>query len=935
MSLEPRADPQPVAAARPGPTLPTLALLGLSLILGPGVRAIHRELTQGDPVVPYWLGPGQSKQEITAENQIVRPDRGSLVVFVEGRELVLEIERNDQLIASGFTESHYDEDGTRVTITPNYTEHCLYQGHVRGHGESWLVLSLCSGVSGLVVVDTIDSYYLEPIREENRHIIYRTEHLPIRTGTCGHGNSSQSGISVINQILQQQQLRVRRDSWDTVKYVELFIVADNSEFRSQLGDLIKTKERILEIANFVDKFYRTMNIRIALIGLEVWTESDQITMSEDPNTALWAFLKWRQKLWLHVKHDNTQLITGIRFKGTTIGMAPLEGMCSQDTSGGVNMDHSSPAIGAAATMAHEIGHNFGMNHDGRGCCARASAQQGGCIMAAATGHPFPRVFSGCSQVDLRRYFQRGGGMCLYNMPDMNKLFGGHRCGNGYVEDQEECDCGDVEECVNPCCNANNCTLRAGAQCAHGVCCKNCKLKSAGTVCRNAAGSCDLPEYCTGASAYCPFNVYRLDGSSCDDGRAYCYTGMCQTHHQQCEQLWGPGARPAPTACFEDVNAAGNDYGNCGKDSEGTFVKCDRSDAMCGKIQCQSSAKNPKERNTVSIDTTIRFNGREVKCRGAYLYSTQHGQEDLPDPGLVKTGTKCGDGKVCMDRRCQLASFLDVNKCVEKCHGHGVCNSNKNCHCEAHWAPPYCDKPGLGGSIDSGPVHRDNHKALLIGLLITFLMLIPAVLFSLYCCYKRRAALWKRWKEYRQQTAQVDRTDANSQTPKTGLYNPSFHMKKLVVREQKPIKLVQSQSQSPLLKSGPPARSQPVNIVRPLIVAKHREGNVKPCRPAPPPIRKSTIVCVKLENQPSKLGPPRKPLPLNPRTQTQPWVSQEIAPQRPLPLKPAPAAKASWKVKKPLLVQVPLTGLRPVGPAVSISPSPPRPPACAVLVRKQC
>uniref|UniRef100_A0AAY3ZYD2 ADAM metallopeptidase domain 19a n=1 Tax=Denticeps clupeoides TaxID=299321 RepID=A0AAY3ZYD2_9TELE len=551
-------------------------------------------------------------------------------------------------------------------------DHCYYHGQVQGHDESWVAVSTCSGVRGLIVLNSNDTYYLEPREGQDSlyHTFYHTEDLKIKGGACGHWD--QTGQSkLISGLLQPLHQRVRRNAWGTTKYMELYIVADYTLYKRQNKDMERTKQRIMEIANYVDKFYRALNIRVPLIGLEVWTERDQCIITEEPNATLWSFLQWRQKLKSRKRHDNAQLLTGVIFKGTTIGMAPLEGMCSHENSGGINVDHSEFPIGAAATMAHEIGHNFGMSHDHDGCCVEASAEQGGCVMAAATGHPFPKVFSGCSKRDLDNYFQKGGGMCLFNMPNMKDLVGGRRCGNGFVEEGEECDCGEPEECTNDCCNANNCTLRAEAQCAHGVCCEGCKLKQSGTMCRGAAGSCDLPEYCTGGSAYCPANVYLLDGSSCQNSHAYCYNGMCLTHEAQCLQLWGYGARPAHDACFQDVNVAGNAFGNCGKDAQGNYVKCHKSDAKCGKIQCHSAAKKPKGTNAVSIDTTIRRNGMDVKCRGTYVYTTLEGQGDLPDPGLVMTGTKCGEGKVCKDRRCQNASFTELESCIARCHGHGV------------------------------------------------------------------------------------------------------------------------------------------------------------------------------------------------------------------------------------------------------------------------
>ncbi|XP_037667420.1 disintegrin and metalloproteinase domain-containing protein 33 isoform X3 [Choloepus didactylus] len=690
----------------------------------------------GEPVTPRWVLDGRPWREVTLEEPVSELDVGLVALEAEGQELLLELEKN-QLLAPGYTETHYSPDGQPVVLAPNNTDHCHYHGHVRGFPGSWAVLSTCSGLSGLIVLSSNASYYLQPrppgaSKDPWTHKIFRTEQLLRWKGTCGHRDPRGiRGMAGLPHVPRSRERREVRRSW---RYLELYIVADHTLFLSQHRNFNQTKQRLLEVANYVDQFLRTLDIQVALTGLEVWTEQDRSRVTPDANTTLWAFLQWRRGLWAQRPHDSTQLLTGRAFQGATVGLAPVEGMCRAESSGGVSSDHSALPIGAAATMAHEIGHSLGLSHDPDGCCLEATAEQGGCVMAAATGHPFPRVFSACSRRQLRAFFRKGGGACLSNVPDPGLLVPRTRCGNGFVEAGEECDCGAGQECLDPCCLAHNCSLRAGAQCAHGECCARCLLKPAGALCRRAAGDCDLPEFCTGASPFCPPDVYILDGSPCARGRGYCRDGACPTLEQQCQQLWGPGSRPAPEACFRVVNSAGDAHENCGQDSEGRFMPCLQRDAQCGQLQCQDGERSPRAPHAVRVDSSVLLGGREIICKGAL--ALPGAQVDLLDLSLVEPGTQCGPRMVCQDRRCQNATFLELERCLTTCHAHGVCNSNHNCHCDPGWAPPSCEKPGPGGSVDSGPVQPEDSDAFLLAVLLSFLLpLLPGA--GLAWCYYRQ------------------------------------------------------------------------------------------------------------------------------------------------------------------------------------------------------
>ncbi|RMX57319.1 hypothetical protein pdam_00021306 [Pocillopora damicornis] len=245
---------------------------------------------------------------------------------------------------------------------------------------------------------------------------------------------------------------------DETRYTEIFICVDNEMYQKFNRDKNVIKDRVITLVNTVDAIYQRINIRIVLKYLEIWTNGDPFGRVRNSATELKNFMAYRNKhLVKRFPHDNALLLSHKSWPPNIVGLAWVNTMCG-GYSNSINAWYYESSVGPHATVAHELGHNFGFNHDS-GTCKCLSSR--GCFMGGSRSR-LPG-FSDCSLKSL----QKVNDACLYNVPTY-KAYNSY-CGNGIREEGEECDCGTPE------------------------------FKKRGTLCRGVQTDCDVPEYCTGSS----------------------------------------------------------------------------------------------------------------------------------------------------------------------------------------------------------------------------------------------------------------------------------------------------------------------------------------------------------------------------------------------------------------------------------------------------
>ncbi|XP_063040940.1 disintegrin and metalloproteinase domain-containing protein 11 isoform X2 [Engraulis encrasicolus] len=634
-----------------------------------------------------------------------------------GHTFVLDLELNHDLLTSDYVERHFDEQGKPALSAGG--EHCYYHGKLRGVPGSWVALSTCHGLYGLFS-DGLYSYGIQPALNGSHQLngTHRLSKMPDiklpsscpdcaqeKQDSKSNGEEEEEeeedegyyGDSAATQRrpehtdgLRRSKRRVWRPRVQTeTKYIELMVINDYEMFSLMKRSIAQTRNFAKAVVNMADAIYKEqLNTRIVLVAMETWSSGNLVTVTVDPLVSLENFMKYRKDS-VKEEADVVHLFSGTTFQSSRSGTAYSGGVCSLTRGGGINeYGNVSPM---AITLCQSLGQNLGMKwnniRNSAGDCKCPDAWLG-CIMED-TGFYLPRKFSRCSLDEYLQFLLQGGGSCLFNKP--SKLLDPPECGNGFVEQGEECDCGSQVECARSggaCCK--KCTLTHDAMCSNGLCCKDCRYALRGAVCREAVNDCDIQETCAGDSSQCPHNVHKLDGYMCDSSNGRCYNGRCRTLDGQCRGLWGFNA--ADRFCYEKLNAEGTEKGNCGRTPGGQgWTQCNKPDVLCGFLFCSNMTAKPRfgELQGEVTSLTIYHQNKYLDCRGGHAVL-----EDGSDLGYVEDGTPCGPNMMCLERRCLPLATFNLSTCPSSnygltCSEHGTCSNEVKCICDRDYTGKDC------------------------------------------------------------------------------------------------------------------------------------------------------------------------------------------------------------------------------------------------------
>ncbi|XP_072484687.1 A disintegrin and metalloproteinase with thrombospondin motifs 7 [Notamacropus eugenii] len=706
----------PRAAALPRPLRLLFLQCALPLALGfsghPGPRP--ETLPWGQPsldiVHPIRVDAGGSFVSYDLSPRVLRRrdllSRASPPTYYEllyqGRELRFNLSINTQLLAPGFVSETRYGGISHAKIRP-YTH--SYACHLLGEVQDaeleggFAAISSCNGLKGVFQLSNED-YFIEPLDGikpkagvVQPHVVYkrqtpedqedwRTGHrahagtpLPRVLGTCGikespenQGKSEKRRERWEQKQQQQRKRRLQQRSISKEKWVETLVVADTKMVEYHGWDHVENY--VLTVMNMVAGLFHDPSIgnpihisivRLILLG----NEEEDLKITHHADNTLKSFCKWQKSINMKgdahpLHHDVAVLLTrrdlcaAMNRPCETLGLSHVSGMCQPHRSCNINEDTGLPL---AFTVAHELGHSFGIQHDGSGNDCEPVGKKPFIMSPQLLYDTSPLTWSRCSQEYITRFLDRGWGLCLDD-PPANDVIDFPIVPPGVLYDV-----------------SHQCRLQYGAYSAFcddmdNVC--NTLWCSVGTTCHSKLDA-------------------AVDGTRCGENK-WCFNGECVSvgfrpdavdgawagwsSWSSCSRSCGVGVQSSERQCSNPTPKYGGKYcvGERKRFRLCSIQACPADRPSFRHIQCsQFDAMPYKGEQYKWVPVSNHINPCELHCRPANEYFAIKFRDAVVD------GTPCFEGNtsrdLCINGICKNVGCdyeIDSNAIEDRC---GVCHGD--------------------------------------------------------------------------------------------------------------------------------------------------------------------------------------------------------------------------------------------------------------------
>uniref|UniRef100_A0A8C4WIN5 ADAM metallopeptidase with thrombospondin type 1 motif 7 n=1 Tax=Gopherus evgoodei TaxID=1825980 RepID=A0A8C4WIN5_9SAUR len=377
--------------------------------------------------------------------------RNNFLSFYElhykGQHLKFNLSINNNLLAPGFVSERRYGGITNAKIQSYNHNFC----HMLGEVQNWALkgglaaLSTCDGLRGVFRLANED-YFIEPLATNKHedgtarpHRIYKRhapkyeeeELIALGRGSAPAPCPSLSPLSPKRrerwEQKQQRKRRIKQRSISKEKWVETLVVADAKMVEYHGSENIE--KYVLTVMNMVAGIFHDASIgnpiNIAIVRLILLEDDEEdLKITHHADNSLRSFCKWQKSINVKgeahpLHHDVAVLLTrkdicaAMNRPCETLGLSHVSGMCQPHRSCNINEDTGLPL---AFTVAHELGHSFGIQHDGSGNDCEPVGKRPFIMSPQLLYDTSPLTWSRCSREYITRFLDRGWGLCLDDPP---------------------------------------------------------------------------------------------------------------------------------------------------------------------------------------------------------------------------------------------------------------------------------------------------------------------------------------------------------------------------------------------------------------------------------------------------------------------------------------------------------------------------------------